>query len=180
MPRSVAGKEQIPRRGQQAAPHAAQVMRPTNLSRFIVDRLDGPRVIQKIIAPGKSFGLSLSGQVKDAVTLRRDHVKKTGGRIETGSKPIRRAIRAGRDERTVTSRLFLRIGNGLALSIDPQSPIGVNEGGGQQMLAAAAVQHKEKSIPARLRQQFAPLALELPIKQNRRLCSVPVVRIVRR
>src|SRR6266850_6148093 len=166
MPRGVASKEQIPRRGQQAAPHAAQLMRPTNLSRFIVDGLDGPRIIQEIIAPGKSFGLSLSGQVKDAVTLRRHHVKKTGGRIETGSKPIRRAIRAGRDERAVTRRLFLRVRNGLALSIYPQSPIGVNEGGGQQMLAAASVQHKEKSIPARLCQQFAPLALELTIKQN--------------
>src|SRR5258708_20407624 len=109
MPRSVAGKEQIPRRGQQAAPHAAQVMRPTNLSRFIVDRLDGPRIIQKIIAPGKSFGLSLSRQVKDAVTLRRDHVKKTGGRIETRSKPIRRALRAPRNERTLPPRPFLRI-----------------------------------------------------------------------
>src|SRR5882762_6460329 len=170
MPCGVASKEQIPRRGQQATPHATQVMRPTNLSRFEVDRLDGPRVIQKIIAPGKSFGLPLSGQVKDAVTLRRDHVKKTGGRIETGSKPIRRAIRAGRDERTVTRRLFLRVRNGLAFSIDPQSPIGVNEGRGQQMLAGASVQHKEKSIPARLRQQLAPLSIELPVKQNRCLC----------
>src|SRR5712671_1248999 len=155
-------------------------MRPTNLSRFIVDRLDGPRVIQKTIAPGKSFGLSLSGQVEDAVTLRRDHVKKTGGRIETGSKPIRRAIRAGRNERTVTGRLFLLVRNGLALSIHAQSPISVNEGRGQQMLAVASVQHKEKSIPARLREQFAPLSVELPVKQNRCLCSVPVVRIVRR
>src|SRR5258705_10287278 len=106
MPRGVAGKEQIPSRGQQATPHATQVMRPTNLSRFIVDRLDGPRIIQKIIAPGKSFGLSLSGQVEDAVTLRRHHVKKTGGRSENGSKTNIRALRARAEERTLTRRLF--------------------------------------------------------------------------
>src|SRR5580700_1110151 len=123
-------------------------MRPTNLSRLEVDRLDGPRIIQKIIAPGKSFGFSLCGQVKDAVTLRRHHVEKTRRRIETGSKPIRGTIRAGRDERTITRRFFLRIGNGLALRIYPQSPITVNERCGQQMLAVASVQHKEKPIPA--------------------------------
>src|SRR6202045_2624817 len=135
MPRGVAGKEQIPRGGQQATTRAAQVMRPANLSRFVVDRLDGPRIIQKIIAPGKAFGFSLGGQIKDAVTLRPYHVKKPGLRIEGGSKPIRCAIRTWRDQRAVTRRLFLRIGNGLALRVDPQSPIAVNEGRGQQMIA---------------------------------------------
>src|SRR6202165_3558978 len=87
MPPEVASKEQIPRRGQQATTHAAQVIRPTNLSRFVIDGLDGPRKIQRIIAPRKSFGFSLCGQVIDAVTLRRHYVEKTGRRIETGSKP---------------------------------------------------------------------------------------------
>src|ERR1700730_9700581 len=123
MPPEVAGKEQIPRRRQQTATHAAQVMRPTNVSRFEIDGLDGPRKIQRIIAPRKSFGFSLCGQVIDAVTLRRHHVEKTGRRIETGSEPIRRAIRAGCDERTITRRLFLRIGNGLPLRINPQTPV---------------------------------------------------------
>src|SRR5258705_496238 len=127
MPRGVASKEQIPRRGQQAAPHAAQLMRPTNLSRFIVDGLDGPRIIQEIIAPGKSFGLSLSGQVKDAVTLRRHHVKKTGGRIETGSKPNPPPLRARRDIRAAPPRAVFRVGNGVAPILYPHSPIRVNE-----------------------------------------------------
>src|SRR4029077_21053927 len=159
MPRGVAGEEQIPCGGQQAAAHAAQVMRPTSLTRFVVDRLDGPWIIQKIIASGKSFCLSLGGLLKDAVTMLCHHVKKTGRRIETGSKPVRCAIRAGGDERTITRRLFFWIGNGLALGVDAQSPIAVDEGRRQQMLAVAAVQHKEKSIAARLRQHLARLSL---------------------
>src|SRR5580704_7045557 len=125
-------------------------MRPTSLSRFVVDGLDGPGEIQKIIAPCKSLGFSLCGQVENAVTLRRHDVEKTGRRIETGCEPVRRTIRTGRDERAVASRLFLRIGNRLALGVDPQSPIGVNEWRGQQVLAVGSIQHKEKSIPARL------------------------------
>src|SRR5579864_3345279 len=100
-------------------------MRPTNLSRFVVDGLDGPRKIQIIIAPRKSFGFSLCGQVIDAVTLRCHYVEKTGHRVETRSKPIRRATRTRRDERAIPRRLFLRIGNGLPLSVDPQTPIAV-------------------------------------------------------
>src|SRR5580704_10550919 len=124
-------------------------MRPTNLSRFEVDGLDGPRIIQKVVASGKSFGFSLCGQVKYAVTLRRHDVEKTGRWIETGSEPIRRAIRAGRDERTITRRLFLRIGNRLPLRINPQTPVAVNEWRRQQMLSVPSVQHKEKSVAAR-------------------------------
>src|SRR5580693_7663986 len=108
-------------------------MRPTSLACLVVDRFDGARIIQKIIATGESFGFSLGGQVKDAVTLRRHHVEKTARWIETGSKPIGRAIRTGRDEGAVTSRFFLRIGNGLPLCVDAQSPIAINERRGQQM-----------------------------------------------
>src|ERR1700676_475507 len=115
-------------------------MRPTDVSRFVIDGLDSSRKIKIVVTPGKSFGFSLRGQVIDAVTLRGHHVEKTGRRIETGRKPIRGATGAGRDQSAITRWLFLRIGNGLALRIDSQRPIAVNEGRRQQMLTVAAVE----------------------------------------
>src|SRR5260370_28568526 len=125
MPQEAAEKEQIRRRGEQDSAHAAQVVRPTNLYRFVVDRLNDPRIVQRIIAPGESFGFSLRRQVKDAVTLRCHHIEKTGSRIETGSKPIRRTVRAARDEPTITRRLCLRIVSPLNLVGYPLNPIPV-------------------------------------------------------
>ena len=73
----------------------------------------------------------------------------------------------------------MRIGNGLAVSIDAFRPVHSNEAPRDKILSPRSIQNKEVAIPGSLRQHLAGLAFERSIEQHRRFDVVPIVCVMR-
>src|SRR6185437_6801506 len=99
---------------------------------------------------------------------------------EARSEPVGGSIRCGRHQRAVGLWLFFRIRYGLAARINSLRPVGGNERRSQNVLAGGAIEHEKTSVPAGLRKHLAMHSMVFVIKQNTRLHSVPVMRLVRR
>src|SRR5438270_2457857 len=178
----ITGEGQSRIRGQNSCACAspAQVVRPAQFPRFIIDRLQLCLSKKAVIRASPAiFAVLRLGEI-NAVAIARANEKQTGLGIETWRAIIGRASFVRRNQSAIARRLLRRIRNGASALVHAGGPIDRSECRREKALPGRAVQHKEITIARSLQQHLARSPFEFSIDQNRNFDGIPIVRVVRR
>src|SRR5579863_6993523 len=121
----------------------------------------GPKVA---VATAPAFGFGGDGVVVDAEEATGVDIEEVRLRIETGSHPVGGAVGAGRNESTIGSGSGFGLGDGTAALINAARPGFFDERRSDEMLAGGAIENKEETVAAGLREEFTRFAFEVGVK----------------
>src|SRR5262249_39566633 len=141
------GREEQAAGGAQDAGNAfavAQFVVPNHLAGTVVEGADGGVGPQDAVAAAPAFGFGGDGVVVNAEEASRVDKEQPGLRIKAGGHPVGGSIGTGRNQRSVGSRRRFGLSDRAAAAVNARCPGLFDEGLGDQMLAIAAVEQKEK------------------------------------
>ena len=179
----IAGEEQVSGGGQDAevaAADAGEFVGPLHFTGFVVDGFDGGFRPEVVLFAGEAFGLfDIVRHEEQAVVVGRAHVEQARLRTEGRRSPVGAAGGRGHAQNPVWFGVFVGIRNGLAALVFALRPVQRHVGLRQNVLAGDAIEQKEVTVAAGLRDEFAGLAVDDAIDQNGRLHGIPVMRVMR-
>src|SRR5207253_5518263 len=142
-------------------------MRPTHLSRLIIDGFQHSLAKDSVVCPSPAVLTVLGLREIDTVGIPRADDEQPGLGVKTRRAVICRAAFVRRNQSPVTRWILRRVGNWAAVFVDPGGPIDSREGSRKKAASRSAVQHKEITISRSLQQHLSGDTLEIAIEDRK-------------
>src|SRR5947209_9175454 len=153
---------------------------PAQLSCLVINRLNYAFAPQAIISACPSIlAITWLSEI-EAVTRVGVHNKESNFWVKTGSAIVGHSTFIRCNQASIGRRFFSGIRNGVSIFIHTQRPVYRPKWSGQKTFPVCTIEDKEVTIPGSLHQHLTWLPVEIAVCNNRCLCRVPIMGIVRR
>src|ERR1700722_3494767 len=144
----IAGEGEPARRGQDSRTWrpTPQVMRPTDLARLIIDRLDHALTPQTVIGAGPAVGTIRGfGEINGVAGVGGDD-EQSGLGVETGRSKVGHPTLVRRYQAPVGRWFLSRVGNRTPLLVNPKRPVNGPKWNREQALAVGSIEHEKITV----------------------------------